>query len=68
MVFRMVFGGMLCMIFRVEMMGMRGMGMVGSRFVLAGFIMFCRFVVMFCGFFAVCSSVLVVFCVFLRHR
>ncbi|WP_162852435.1 hypothetical protein [Dinghuibacter silviterrae] len=64
MMLRMKFRGMLRMIFGVEMMGMRGVCMVGSRFMVAGFIVFCRFVMMFCGFLAMRGGLLVVFCVF----
>jgi hypothetical protein len=56
-----VLGGLFGMVFGMQMMAMRDVGMVGGLFMIAGFMMLGGFSVVLAGFFVVLGGLLVMF-------
>jgi hypothetical protein len=68
MLLRMVLGSMTGMFFGIEVMTMGYVRMVCALLVVSGFVMFSGLGVVVSCLFTVLSCVLVVFCMFLRHK
>lgn len=68
MMLRMVLCGMICMLFGVQMMGVRHVCMMCGFLMLTGFDVFGGFMMVLSGLFGMSGCVFVVLCVFFRHR
>jgi hypothetical protein len=68
MLLSMVLGRMPCMVFGMQMMGMRHMGMMRRLVMFSGLIHLGCFMVMLCGLFTMHGSMFVVINVFFCHK